>query len=404
MRDTYYDFKNVESTEKMSFRVEDTAEKDLPLVSIIMPVYNSEKTLVETLRSLLLQKYKKLEIICINDGSTDGSLKILEQIAKSDRRIRIINQENGGPAKARNAGLDAAKGKYISFVDADDLTDEWMYYSLVEYAEDECADIIVFGGAPFPDADNAPGWIWEKMSPQFKIYDYEGAGQEALFKEKSSVPFLWLHFIRREIIERNPKLRFNVDMDLGEDQLFQFMYFPRANKIIYWDKRYYFYRWQNNGSLMWKYNHKRVTKFQKHLQIVENVIKSWKDAQYEDVYGDLVTWLVNFLYYDLMSFPAYKQYELATEIMDIIKKYQINTLVSKEVEKIRKVEQIASEPISFEEDVQKEILSRKVLIDQMENEIRERLKSRAFKLGVKLTPKKERIDISDVLPPLEKKN
>lgn len=390
---------------KEQFNIEKIEEKDLPLVSVIMPIYNAEKTLVDSLRSLLTQKYKKIEIICVNDGSSDNSLKILEQISNYDSRIKIVSQENSGPAKARNAALDVANGKYVSFVDADDLTDEWMYYSLVEYAEDEDADIIVFGGRPFPNEDHAPRWIWDKMSPSFKIYDYIGAGKDALFKENSSVPFLWLHFIKREILERTPKLRFREDMDLGEDQLFQFLYFPRARKIIYWDKQYYFYRWENAGSLMWKYNHKRVTKFKKHLQIVDNVFKSWKNAGYKDVYGDLITWMVNFLYEDLMSFPEYKRWEFAVEIMDLIKKYQINNLfMSNKAEKIKEIQKISEKEVSFEESIQREIISKRELVKQMENEIKERLNSRAFKLGVRLTPKKERLDISEVLPPLEKKN
>ena len=396
--------KLLKEEDEQHFNIEEVDEKDLPLVSVIMPVYNAEKTLVDSLRSILTQKYKKIEVLCVNDGSTDHSLEMLEQIAGADDRVKIITQENGGPAKARNTGLDAANGKYISFVDADDLTDEWMYYSLVEYAEDEQTDIIVFGGTPFPDEDQAPGWIWEKMSPRFKIYDYEGAGKDALFKEKSSVPFLWLHFIKRELIERFTKLRFAVDMDVGEDQLFQLMYFPRASKIIYWDKRYYFYRWKNEGSLMWKYNHKRVTKFGKHLQIVDNVLQSWQKAGYEDTYGDLVTWMVNFLYGDLMAFPEYKRYQFAVQIMSIIEKYNMNIFMSNEAEKVKEIQKISEQEVTFDECVQKAITSRKELIAQMENEITERLKSRAFKLGVKLTPKKERIDINDVLPPLKKKN
>lgn len=214
------------------FRIEDAEEDALPLVSVIMPVYNAEKYLKNSLHAVLNQKYRNLEVICINDGSTDNSLSILQNIAKTDDRVRIINQENAGPAHARNAGLDAATGKYISFVDADDTLDMWMYYCLVERAEQEDADIIVFGGTPFPDSDRAPKWIWEKLSPYNITYEDENAGSDALFRENSSKPFIWLHFLRRDLIEAAPKLRMNESMDLGEDQLFQFMYFPRAEKVV----------------------------------------------------------------------------------------------------------------------------------------------------------------------------
>ena len=86
------------------------------------------------------------------------------------------------------------------------------------------------------------------------------------------------------------------------------------------------------------------------------------------------------------------------------KKYNMNIFMSNEAEKVKEIQKISEQEVTFDECVQKAITSRKELIAQMENEITERLKSRAFKLGVKLTPKKERIDINDVLPPLEKKN
>ena len=124
-----------------------------PLVSVIMPVYNAEKYLKVALSSLLTQTYKNIEIICVNDGSTDHSLDILERMSSADKRIKVISQKNGGPAKARNAGLDAAKGKYISFVDSDDFVDRTMYSVLVEKAEKEKADILVCRGSPCPAWD-----------------------------------------------------------------------------------------------------------------------------------------------------------------------------------------------------------------------------------------------------------
>lgn len=393
---------------KKTFKISDCDESDLPLVSIIMPVYNAEKFLKNSLRSLTNQTYKKLEIICINDGSTDNSLEILNHIAKNDSRIRVITQENSGPAHARNVGLDNAHGKYISFVDADDSTDMWMYYSLVEYAENEDADILVFGGTPFPD--NAPDWIWEKLSPRYIVYDAqkdEYAGTNALFREKSSRPFIWLHFIKRDIIEQSPKLRMNENMDLGEDQLFQFMYFPRAKKVIFWDKRFYFYRWFNEGSLMWTYNNKRVTKFKKHLQIVSNVFSSWNNAGYKDPYGDVVSWMVDFLYNDLTAFPHFLQVSFAKQIMEICEKNDQHIFMCNEyvIENGRKIESLSKEETeNFDELMYIKTISYNEQIQNLENEIQARLNSKSFKLGRFLTPKKERLDIKTVLPPVKKKN
>ena len=92
-------------------------------ISIIVPVYNTEKFLEKCLNSLINQTLKDIEIICINDGSTDNSLQILEKFANKDKRIQIINQTNSGPSIARNIGIKKAVGEYIGFVDSDDWVD-----------------------------------------------------------------------------------------------------------------------------------------------------------------------------------------------------------------------------------------------------------------------------------------
>ena len=91
-----------------------------PLISVIVPVYNVEKYLYTCLDSILNQTYSNIEIICVNDGSTDKSRKILEEYRKKDSRIRIVDKENGGLSSARNAGMRVAKGEFYSFIDSDD--------------------------------------------------------------------------------------------------------------------------------------------------------------------------------------------------------------------------------------------------------------------------------------------
>ena len=96
------------------------------LISIIVPVYNAEKALRRCVRSLVGQTYRNLEIILVNDGSKDGSLGLCRKFAGEDARIRVIDQPNGGVSSARNAGLDAATGKFVMFCDSDDWTEpDW---------------------------------------------------------------------------------------------------------------------------------------------------------------------------------------------------------------------------------------------------------------------------------------
>src|SRR4051812_9727086 len=114
-----------------------------PKISIIVPVYNVEKYLSRCLDSLLTQTLTDIEVIAINDGSTDSSLNILINYREMDNRLKIIDQLNGGVSSARNAGIKAANGNYIGFVDPDDWIDNEMYENLYQMVQTEQADIVM---------------------------------------------------------------------------------------------------------------------------------------------------------------------------------------------------------------------------------------------------------------------
>lgn len=123
--------------------MEKSAEK--PKVSVIVPIYNVEKYLKKCLTSLINQTLKEIEIICVNDGSTDNSAKILEHFAKNDFRIKVISQQNSGLSGARNTGLEIATGEYIGFVDSDDWVDLEFFEKLYITAKENSADISCAG-------------------------------------------------------------------------------------------------------------------------------------------------------------------------------------------------------------------------------------------------------------------
>ena len=126
----------------------------MKLVSIIMPVYNSEKTLKKSIESILCQTYTNFELIIVNDGSTDTSAEICEEFSKRDSRIKVINKENEGAGPARNMGLDIAVGEYVMFPDSDDWMEDTMVEELVQCVEGnkvqfaicKCNDIITKKG------------------------------------------------------------------------------------------------------------------------------------------------------------------------------------------------------------------------------------------------------------------
>lgn len=125
----------------------------MPKISVIIPVYNTEKYLSRCLDSVVNQTFKDLEIICVNDGSTDNSNEILDRYASKDNRITVINQKNGGLSAARNTGLRHASGQYIGFVDSDDWIDIDYYECLIGLAERNNADIVM-AGMRVVDQDN----------------------------------------------------------------------------------------------------------------------------------------------------------------------------------------------------------------------------------------------------------
>lgn len=115
------------------------------LITIIVPVYNTEKYVERCLKSIVLQTYKNLEIIVVNDGSLDNSLKICEKIAKVDERIKVFSKENGGLSSARNFGLKQATGKYIGFIDSDDYIEKSMYEYLYKLIKENQSQISICG-------------------------------------------------------------------------------------------------------------------------------------------------------------------------------------------------------------------------------------------------------------------
>ena len=189
----------------------------MPKVSIIVPVFNTENYLKECLESLINQTYKKLEIICINDGSSDNSQKILDEYAKKDSRIKVYNQKNSGEAATRNRGLELATGKYIAAIDSDDYCSLNFIAECVMLAENKNADIII----PFLNIRLG----LDKRD--IKTFSYFCSVQL---------------FVKKELIDKHPNIRYNSNIKMGPDAIFSHFLLTTTNNI---EKEYtskYFYR------------------------------------------------------------------------------------------------------------------------------------------------------------------
>lgn len=360
-------------------------------ISVIIPVYNVEKYLKQCLDSVITQTYTNLEIICVDDGSTDHSIDILRFYEKKDSRIKVITQKNQGPSAARNKALDVATGKYISFVDADDFLQWNAYEILVMVAEKEKLDLIMFGANTYPEWEGED-WIKQKLNTTYKVYKPK-TKSEVIFNERASVPFLWLHFLKRSLLNEPSKIRFDETMDLGEDQLLQFTYVPRAKKVMVIEDKLYNYRVSRNSSLMQLYSARKIKKVESHLMLIQKVIDSWKaEGYYETEVDRLATWMVNFIYYTLINLPMEFKKKYAKQFLDIVREKEIPEYLIAYYEQPRFNEMKEWEMWSGSQKDEIEELNKQ--IKQYKYEITETLNSRAFKLGQKLTKKKEWLDLS----------
>jgi len=204
------------------------------LISVIIPVYNAEKYLRQCLDSVLHQTYVKLQVICVDDGSTDGSLFILDEYRSLDKRVEVIHKENGGVSSARNLGLDLAKGEYTAFVDADDLIDKDYFEGLLQpFKDDTKTDISV---CPYRKRnENGDAEVFEKIDEC--SYSRDDVLGELLARKN----FGWEVFGKLFQTEVISTIRFREDFKICEDLDFIWRVFLKAGSIHYTPKDSYIY-------------------------------------------------------------------------------------------------------------------------------------------------------------------
>ncbi|MDL2300827.1 glycosyltransferase [Lachnospiraceae bacterium OttesenSCG-928-D06] len=221
------------------------AAKNLPLVTIIIPVYNSEKTIQRCLTSIRNQSYKNYEVLMVNDGSTDHSLSVLEHFALCYPHFHFINKDNSGVSECRNIALLKAKGKYIQFVDSDD----WIPKNATEYfvaaAESTGADMVI---SDFYRVINHTITHKGHISAVGLISRKEYA--EFMMKAPANFYYgvLWNKFFRRDLIQQNGLLC-PTSLDWCEDFQFNMEYLQYAQNIFVLQKPLYYYV-KTKGSLV----------------------------------------------------------------------------------------------------------------------------------------------------------
>lgn len=241
-------------------------------ISVIIPIYNVEKYLPKCINSVLNQTYSNLEIILVNDGSTDSCKQICEEYKKLDNRIKIINKKNGGLSDARNYGIEASTGNYIAFLDSDDWIDKELYMTLYKIIKRYDADISVCNfKKSYLNGDNKT-----HNSGKIKCYSNIEALNELYGKNSVQMIVAWNKLYKRSTIK---ELRFPVGR-IHEDEYLTPIIIYNANKLVYIDNQLIYYRQTPNSIMNSKFNIKRLD----YLYVLENRIEFFKENMLDQLY------------------------------------------------------------------------------------------------------------------------
>ena len=209
-------------------------------ISVIIPVYNAERFLENCLNSVLKQTFEDIEVICINDGSTDGSLSIMKRYEEKDRRVVVYSKNNGGAPSAWQYGLEHITGEYLTFLDADDWIEPSMYDVLYNNIERENADISIVGY--YKDYNDRIEPMQNTDQIDAIITDTEQLFRYAFIRDRyrNFGAYMWNKLFRVEFI-RNAGTEFDVTLARGADVLFFAKSAFACNRVVYKDSCLYHY-------------------------------------------------------------------------------------------------------------------------------------------------------------------
>ncbi len=246
----------------------------MPKVSVIIPVYNVEKYLAKCLDSVINQTLKDIEIICINDGSTDGSAKILEEYAKKDDRIKVINQENGGLSNARNSGLDIASGKYCYFLDSDDWIELNTLEKLVNVINENDVDAVVHEANVIAEDDFCLQ-VAEDNQEWFKGYSKNNGIHEIPLEISHKIASVaWNKLYKTDLINKY-HCRFPEGL-INEDEAFLWIYMVHCRNYYYLDEKLYNYLRRADSIMGTRNNSPKVLDILEIEKIIYNTVKEHK--------------------------------------------------------------------------------------------------------------------------------
>lgn len=279
-----------------------------PLLSIIIPVYNAEPYLRDSIGSILAQTYDNFEIVMIDDGSTDGSLALCEELASKDKRIRVFHKPNSGVAATRNFGLDNALGDYIGWVDSDDIISPIMYESMISLAIEHDADIVQCSHTRDVSAlktELSDGVKIEVLNPiesLKRIYRSHYTNSLAL----------WSKIYKREIFDG---IRFTEGTAFEDDEMVP-VFVERGQKNVFFDEPLYCYVKQENSIIT-------APKI-KNIMALTSILEK-RMLHFKTLDGELYT-LSQKSFFSYIRYKSFEKIFFGTDVqhqaVDMIKKYR----------------------------------------------------------------------------------
>lgn len=292
----------------------------MPLISIIVPMYNVEKYIERCLDSLLNQTYQNLEIICVDDGSPDKSGEIAEEYAAKDKRVVVIHKDNQGLGMARNTGLDNAKGEFVVFVDSDDFLQLDLLENLVLAANGNCADTVIAGYSRYKEGEVVP--VSNPIADQ--VFQGENILNNVLFKmigpKRDGTDTLnmavWRVLFSLKIINKN-NIRFPSEREfISEDIIFDLKYYSACKCVCGINNMGYLYC-LNAGSLTEKYNPDRFIMGKKLFFEKKRILEEY--GAYTETQNRVEESFLNYTRYSIKAEIKYSQVTGKKNVLDNVR-------------------------------------------------------------------------------------
>ncbi len=250
----------------------------IPKVSVIVPIYKAQDFLSKCVDSVLLQDEESLELVLVDDGSPDHSGKICDAYAGKDHRVKVIHQGNAGVSAARNAGIQAAEGRYIGFVDSDDWIDPDMFSRMLKVAEETKADVVMCDATTVYSDGRTQADTMTQLSGNQIFSKSDFTPSLLLEMAGSACRCIYINDKYNDKLRKHP-LAFPLGVKFSEDRIFNLYAFGQADRVAYVKESFY-NRYMNSGSAVHRFHADYFEAYKKAAAAIENALyDAWEDDE-----------------------------------------------------------------------------------------------------------------------------